>query len=75
MVKKDSAAKTMEEKVPEARRPAISGVTPEEGARLIRAFVAVRNPRVRNAIVRFVENLSLAAGQDSSDPAGRAFRF
>jgi hypothetical protein len=58
MVKKDNAAKTIEEKITEGRRPAISGVTPEEGARLIRAFVAVRNPRVRNAIVRFVEDLS-----------------
>lgn len=32
--------------------------TPEEGARLIRAFVAVKNPRVRKAIIAFVENLS-----------------
>jgi hypothetical protein len=58
MVKSSGAAKTIEEKTPELGRPAISGVAQEEGARLIRAFVAVRNPRVRNAIVRFVENLS-----------------
>jgi hypothetical protein len=32
--------------------------SPEEGARLIRAFVGLRNPRVRKALITFVENLS-----------------
>jgi hypothetical protein len=57
MVKKDRAVKTIAEKTPKLRS-AISGVTPEEGARLIRAFIAVKDPLVRDAIVRLVENLS-----------------
>ena len=35
----------------------------EEGARLIRAFVEVKDPRVREAIVAFVENLNRNPGR------------
>jgi hypothetical protein len=58
MVKKGGGAKPIKFENPEARRPAIPGVAPEEGVRLVRAFVAVRDPRLRDAIMAFVENLS-----------------
>lgn len=36
-------------------------IGPEEGARLIRAFVGVKSPELRAAIVAFVEKLAKAA--------------
>ena len=36
---------------------------PQEGARLVRAFLQIIDPRVRLAIVRMVENVSAPADQ------------
>ena len=58
MVKNDAASRKSDEKAPAGRLPAISAAAPEEGARLIRAFVAVKSPKVRKAIVAFVEKLT-----------------
>ena len=58
MIKPNGAAKTFAEKAAAGPKPAVSSLTPEEGARLIRAFVAVRNPRIRKAIVAFIEDLA-----------------
>jgi hypothetical protein len=58
MIKKDVAGATSARtRATEKTRPNLVA-SPEEGARLIRAFVGVRNPRVRKAIIAFVENLS-----------------
>ncbi len=57
MVKKERAAKTPGEKAPARAGSVDPSPTPEEGARLIRAFVAVKDPRVREAILAFVEKL------------------
>ncbi len=58
MVKNDVAVKNSAGTAAADRPRQIVAATPGEGARLIRAFVAVKNPRVRKAIVAFVENLS-----------------
>lgn len=36
--------------------------TPEEGARLIRAFLQIEDEALRRAIIRFVEDLSAESG-------------
>jgi hypothetical protein len=58
MIKKDGANNNSAEKRVADKKKALSTATPEEGARLIRAFIAVKDPRVRKAIIAFVENLS-----------------
>ena len=58
MVNKDAAAKAFDEKAPPRPQPPMSPVPPDEGARLIRAFLAVKDPRVRRAIIEFVEKLA-----------------
>jgi hypothetical protein len=58
MVKNDAAFRKFAEKTAAGRLPATSAAMPDEGARLIRAFVAVKSPLVRKAIVAFVENLA-----------------
>ena len=55
MVKNEAAPKKIVEKTRTERRAAAA--TPDEGARLIRAFIAVKNPQLRRAIVAIVENL------------------
>ena len=57
MVEKNNAVKKAVEKTPPEPSPLISPATPEEGAELIRAFLAVKNPQVRKAIIAFVQNL------------------
>ncbi len=58
MVKKNVAVNNSAGTPAADRARPILAATPGEGARLIRAFVAVKNPRIRKAIVAFVENLS-----------------
>ncbi len=58
MAKKYVAVTNSAESREAVRTRPILAATPEEGARLIRAFVVVKNPRVRKAIIAFVENLS-----------------
>ena len=58
MIKKDIAVKSSAGNGLAHKKKSREAPTPEEGARLIRAFVAVRDPNVRKAIVAFVENLS-----------------
>ena len=59
MVDKNSAATKIVEKIPPAPGPLTSPATPtpDEGAELVRAFLAVKNPQVRKAIIAFVRNL------------------
>ena len=57
MSKKDFSTKKFVEKPVGERNPANPPASAEEGARLIRAFVAVKSPQLRKAIVAFVENL------------------
>ena len=58
MDRKAIAANKFSEKSPAAGRSAIRAASPEEAAELIRAFVAVKSPQVRKAILAFVENLA-----------------
>ena len=58
MIKKDGAVKILTGNRVKDKAQAAASATPEEGAKLIRAFVAVKDPRVRKAIIAFVENLS-----------------
>ena len=58
MIKKDVAGKDSAGNRVADKKKGVSLATPEEGARLIRAFVAVRDPRIRKAIIALVENLS-----------------
>ena len=58
MMKKDCPDKRMAESAGEERRKGIVAPAPEEAARLIRAFVAVKDPQMRRAILAFVENLA-----------------
>jgi hypothetical protein len=58
MVKKELLGKAFDAKGQAGGPPPAPPATAEEGVRLIRAFIAVRNPRVRQAIVNLVENLA-----------------
>lgn len=58
MVKKDLQGKALAGKGLASGPPPGPPATAEEGVRLIRAFIAVRNPRLRQAIVKLVENLA-----------------
>jgi hypothetical protein len=58
MIKKDVAGRDSAGNRLADKKKAFSTATPEEGARLIRAFVAVKDPRIRKAIIALVENLS-----------------
>lgn len=40
-------------------------VEPEEGARLIRAFLKVEDPSVRDAVISFVEALQISANSSN----------
>jgi hypothetical protein len=58
MVNNKGVAKKVVEKIPPEPSPLVSPATPDEGAELIRAFVAVKNPLVRKAIIAFVQKLA-----------------
>ncbi len=59
MVKRDLLEKAVRAKAATGGGPPpVPPASAEEGVRLIRAFVAVRNPRIRKAIVNLVENLA-----------------
>ena len=58
MVKKNASAKKAVGKSLSEPRPLTWLATPDEGAELIRAFVAVKSPLVRKAIITFVKNLA-----------------
>ena len=58
MVKENCSVKTASRKSPAEQSPQISPATPDEGAELIRAFLAVKNPEVRKAIIAFVQKLA-----------------
>lgn len=42
--------------------------TPEEGLRLVRAFVRVRDQALREEILKFVEELSRLSGNETAEP-------
>ena len=49
---------TVAKEVSEQRAPSPLKPPPEDGLRLIRAFVGIRQPAVREAIIEFVTKLS-----------------
>jgi hypothetical protein len=57
MVEKEFSEKALERRSLARQPPEAPRATADEGVRLIRAFVAVRSPRIRKAIVNLVENL------------------
>ena len=58
MAKNEAQTGNPAEKAPAERRKEPQTVSPDEGARLIKAFLAVKNPKIRKAIIAFVENLT-----------------
>ncbi len=58
MVRKEGAAKSLEEEPAAKRQPKVSHASTDEGVQLVRAFVAVKDPRVRKAILELVKKLS-----------------
>ncbi len=58
MMKKDIGTKKIAQKTVTELDPKSDPATPDEGARLIRAFLAVKNPQLRKSIVALVENLA-----------------
>ncbi len=59
MTKKDSQVRTLTD-IALPKRTESPGPTPEQGARLVRAFLGVKNSTVRDAIVSLVEQMSKA---------------
>ncbi len=57
MGKESGAAKRTVEEDRIEPGPLIAPATAAEGAELIRAFVAIKSPEVRKAIISFVQNL------------------
>jgi hypothetical protein len=43
---------------PENKDPDSDVITPEEGVRLVRAYVSIRNPALRRAVVNFIGELA-----------------
>lgn len=58
MMTKDYLEKKIFQKLPPERPSPKSPVDPAESAELIRAFVAVRSPQTRKAILTLVQNLA-----------------
>jgi hypothetical protein len=58
MVEENGAVKKAVEKSLAEQSPQIAPATPDEGAELIRAFLAVKNPQVRKAIIAFLQKLA-----------------